>query len=423
MPVAVTDAAKALHCALPDARQPVIASFDPESATGSAVAPALIPLLSAANFAIGMGAFVVIGVLEPIARDYGIGAAAAGQAMTVYAVAYAIGSPLLVALTGGLPRRQVLAAGLSLFALGALASALAPSPATLFAARVVAALGAGLVTPVAASIALATSAPGTQGRALARVFFGLTLAQVLGVPAGSWLGYAFGWPVAFLVVAALSLATLAGVLLLVPRALAFQVNTLATLRDALADLPSLLSVLFTASFIGAIYVLYTYLAPLLSAAMGYGRDGVSLVLLVFGVGAVAGNALGGRLSDRFGPYRTLLFCCTAQILLMPPFSTLPWPDAALLGLALIWSVCGWSFMVAQQSRLVAQTPARQSVVLALNAAAIYVGAAAGSAVGALVIDVGGLSALGVGAGLCAVLALGHLVGSERLAAHAARAGA
>ena len=362
-----------------------------------------------------MGAFVVIGVLEPIARDYGIGAAAAGWAMTIYAIAYAIGSPLLVALTGTLARRRVLAAGLALFAVGALASAAAPTPAWLFAARALAALGAGVVTPIAASIALAASAPGTEGRALARVFFGLTLAQVLGVPAGSWLGYAFGWPIAFVVVALLTFATLVGVLALVPRELPFQVNTLATLGAALADLPSLISVLFTASFIGAIYVLYTYLAPLLSTTMDYGGSGVSLVLLVFGVGAVLGNGLGGRLTDRFGPYRTLLFCCIAQILLMPPFSTLPWPDAALLSLAFVWSVCGWSFMVAQQSRLVAQTPERQSVVLALNAAAIYVGAAAGSALGALVIEAGGLGALGVGASLFGLFALGHLVLSERLA--------
>ena len=149
--------------------------------------------------------------------------------------------------------------------------------------------------------------------------------------------------------------------------------------------------------------------------MGYGRDGVSLVLFAFGAGAVLGNVLGGRLTDRFGPFRTLAFGCTAMIVSMPLFSLLPLPTWLLLALTFAWAVCGWSFMVAQQTRLVAQTPARGSVVLALNAAAIYVGVAIGSAVGAGVIGVGGTSATGFGAGLFAAFALGHLVLSERLA--------
>ena len=399
-----------------------------EDAAGGATATAvrgsrrLIAVLSAANFAIGLGAFVVIGVLNPIADSYAITPAEAGWAMTAYAIAYAFGSPLSVALTGALPRRRVLIGGLSLFAVGALCSALAPGPAWLYAARVLAALGAGVVTPLAASIAIAASGPGEQGRALARVFLGLTLAQVIGVPVGSWIGYTFGWPVAFHLVAALTLASVAGVVHVVPRELAFQVNGLGTLGAALADWRSVLSVLFTASFIGAIYILYTYLAPLLSTTMDYGRDGVSLILFAFGAGAVIGNVLGGRLSDRFGPYATLAFACGAQILFLPLFSLLPFPGALLLSLTVVWSACCWSFMVAQQARLVAQTPGRQSVVLALNAASIYVGAAAGSALGALVIDTAGLGALGVAAGAFSVLALLHLIASERLARRAPPAG-
>ena len=376
-------------------------------------------MLSAANFAIGFGAFVIIGVLNPIAESYAISAAEAGQAMTVYAIAYAFGSPVAIALTGSLSRRGVLLGGLALFTAGALCTALAPSPVWLYAARVLSALGAGVITPIAASIAIAASAPGEQGRALARVFLGLTLAQVIGVPVGSWIGYTFGWPVAFHIAAALTLATAVGVLVVVPRGLPFQVNDFGTLGAALADWRSVLSVLFTASFIGAIYVLYTYLAPLLSTTMDYDRDGVSLVLFMFGAGAVIGNMLGGRLTDRFGSYATLAFACAAQILFLPLFSLLPFPGALLLALTFLWSVCGWSFMVAQQARLVAQTPSRRNVVLALNAAAIYVGVAAGSALGALVIEIGGKGALGIGAGLFSVFALAHLVGSERSARRAA----
>ena len=388
----------------------------PSSAPDPATGRALVAALSAANFAVGMGAFVVIGLLTPIASDLGVDAAAAGSLLTTYSIAYAVGSPLGVALTGRLPRRAVLLGALALFALGALLSALAPSLAWLNAARVLVALGAGCVTPVAASIALAASPRGGEGRSLARVFFGLTLAQVLGVPAGSWLGYTFGWQSAFLVVAALSAASAAATWRLVPRILEVPVNTLATLGAALGDWRGMVSVLFTATYIGAIYVLYTYLAPLLEASQGFGRDGVTLVLLAFGVGAIAGNLVGGALADRAGASATLALACLAQALTLPMFSLLPLSVPVLVLLTLVWSTCGWSFMVAQQTRIVGQTPERQGVGLALNAAAIYAGAATGSALGAAVIAAFGLDALGLAAAVGALLALGHLVLGDRLAA-------
>ena len=232
---------------------------------------------------------------------------------------------------------------------GALLSALAPSAAALYGARIVAAMGAGLFTPVAASVALASGGADEQGKLLSRVFFGLTLAQVVGVPAGSWLGYTFGWQAAFLVVLLLTVAVSVGVWRLVPRHIDFEVNDLTTLTGALRDWASLVTVLFTTSFLGAIYVLFTYLQPLLEMMMGFGRDGVTGVLVMFGLGAVLGNLLGGQLNDRLGPGRTLVGLCVAQAVLMPLFSWLPLPPAALFLLVLVWSICGRSFLVPQQT--------------------------------------------------------------------------
>lgn len=373
----------------------------------------LIPALSAGNFAIGMGAFVVIGILSPIRESFGITTPDAGWIMTVYAIAYTIGSPLGVALTGRWPRRTVLMTGMAMFAVAALLSAMAPSLTALLPVRVLAAFGAGIFTPVSAGVAIACSQPGRQGRSLANVFFGLTLAQVMGVPVGSFVGYTFGWPVAFVVVALLAVVCMVLIAREVPANLDFQVNTLSTLGKALMDWRSLFSVSFTASFLAAIYVLYTYLGPLLEAEMGYGRNGITILLLSFGIGAVMGNFLGGRLADRFGPYRTLMMLCLVQMAAMSIYSFLPLADVTLLIVTLVWSVFGWSFMVAQQSRLVAQTPSRQNVVLALNAAAVYLGVAIGSAIGAGVIDRSGLTALGLTAASAMILALIHLIFSER----------
>lgn len=365
-------------------------------------------LLALANFVIGMGAFVVVGVLTPVAQAFGISRPQAGALMSVYAATYAVASPLLVATTGRLDRRRLLSIGLLVFAIGALAAALAPSFGLLLAARALMALGGGLVTPVAASIGVALAGPGQQGRALAIVFGGLTLAQVLGVPAGAWLGYALGWPAAFAVVAMLALLGLAAIALALPAGIAVPVASLATLGAVLRSGRLMAAVAFTALFIGALYVCYTFLAPLLETLYGLSRDGVAGMLLLFGLGAVAGNAMGGRLTDRIGPARTLVLLCLAQALLMPALTLPTWPLAVVGLLMFVWSLFGWSFMVPQQARLAALDPARLPVLFALNASAIYVGATLGSGIGGAVLKALGLHALGVFGAALALAALASL---------------
>ena len=374
----------------------------------------LVWLLSAGNFVIGMGAFLVLGILNPMAESLAISSSAAGRVLTVYALAYGVSSPIAVALTGRLSRRSVLAAGMAIFGLAALGSAIAGTPGALYAARALGAVGAGIFTPIAAVVAAAASGPKGRGKALARVFFGLTLAQVLGVPVGSFIAYSVGWQASFVLVAVLALVCLVGLLALVPRDLPFQATRLASLVEALADWRTLVSVVFTATFLGAVYVVYTYLAPLLSQTMGWGRDGISAAFLVFGLGAVAGNLLGGRLADEIGPGRTLVGLACLEVAILPLFSLLPVPAVLLFALILLWSACGWSFMAPQQSRLITLAPERQAVVLALNAAAIYLGAAGGSAVGGAVLARYGVGALGVAGGLAALVALGNILAARAL---------
>ena len=374
------------------------------------------------NFVIGMGAFMIIGLLEPLAADLRISSARAGSVLTTYAVAYAILSPVLVATTGGIGRRRVLAAGLAMFGLACLIPVLVPTEAALHASRIIAAAGAGIFTPVAAAVAAGLSAPERRAKALAAVFFGMTMSQILGLPLGSFLAYTFGWQVAFAVVLALLLPCLWLVWTIVPRGLSFQPVTLRDLARVMRNGRLMLAVGFTASFLTAGYVVNTFLAPLLSQGLGWGRNGISLALLVCGIGAVAGNIIGGALSDRIGPARTLTLLCLAQLVVLPGFSLLPLAggQATLLsaslamGLLVLWSVFGWSFMAAQQARLIGLAPQAAPVMLALNAAGVYVGAALGSAMGGLVLSGFGLAPLGLVAGALMVLALIHLRVTVRL---------
>lgn len=357
---------------------------------------------------------MVVGLLNPLSEDLALSTASAGWVMTSYALAYAILSPVMVAASGNRGRRRVLAAGLGLFAAGCALSALAPGAGTLFMGRMIASAGAGIFTPVAAAVAAGLSAPDQRGKTLAAVFFGLTLSQVFGVPAGGWIAYTFGWRSAFWLVAILTVPFIWLIWTFVPRRLRFQSVSLGDLGRVLRDGEAMLAVLFTTSFIGSIYVVYTYLSPLLSDTMGWQRDGITLALVIYGCGAVAGNVIGGAVADRIGAGRTLTILAVAQVCIMPVFSMLPMASPVVLLLMMIWPLFGWSFMAAQQMRLLALAPEAASVVLALNAAAIYIGAAIGSAIGGAVLTGFGLHALGVGAALGAVCAVAHILLSRRV---------
>lgn len=381
----------------------------------------LLPLLAAANFAVGMGAFGVIGLLTPVGAAFALTPAEAGWLMSLYALVYALASPILVALTGAVDRARILLAGVVVFALGAVLAAAAPGFGTLLAARAVMAAGGGLVTPVGASIGIAVSAPEHRGRALAVVFGGLTLAQALGVPACAWLGYALGWRAAFGVVALLTAGAGLALWRLAPRGLAVPPTTLASLGRVLGSARLVAAVGFTALFLGGAYVVFTFLAPFAEARHGLGRDGVSALLFCFGLGAVVGNALGGWLTERIGPERTLMLLSAAQVATMAPLTLLTLPVAGLFALVAAWSVACWAFMVPQQARLAAMAPPLTPVLFALNAAAIYLGGSLGSLTGGAVLRGAGFGALGPAGAALVVLGVLSLFLVSRMGAAPAAA--
>jgi DHA1 family inner membrane transport protein len=371
-------------------------------------------LLAFGNFVIGLGAFVVIGIISPIADGLGITKASAGGVMTAYAFAYMIASPVAVALTAQTKRRTVLSVALGLFLAGSVLSALSTSLGMLMVSRIIVAIGGALFTPVAAGVAVALAVPAQRGQVLATVFGGITLAQVIGVPLGAWLAYRFGWEFTFWAVALLAAIGLLIMLKAIPQDIKFQAATLRTILATLSQWKTTFAVAFTATFIAAIYLVFTFFGPVIEASVGGNPELRSLYLAIFGIGAVIGNYVGGRLSDKIGSFKTLAMLCVAQALTMPLFSISPWgavPFAFLVG---VWSSFGWSFMAPQQTRLVAIAPQSQALVLALNAAAIYVGIAIGSAIASGVLAHWGLMALGVAGGTGAALALLHLFASYRL---------
>jgi len=362
-------------------------------------------LLAAANFATGMGALGVVGLVGPVGADFALSPAEAAWMMSLYALVYAVAAPCLVSLTGALDRARVLVAGLTLFGLGALAAALAPGFTVLLLARASMAIGGALVTPVAASVGVALSQPERRGRALALVYSGLTLAQALGVPACAWLAYAYGWRSAFLVVAALALPMAALLAWRLPRGIAVPPVGLRTLGAVLATPRLLLALGFTVLFLGGAYAFHTYIGPYAEIRHGLARDGVTALLFAAGLGAVLGNALAGWLADRLGPVRTLALLGILQALLLLPLTLVPLPLPALFLGVVLWSMAGWTFGVPQQLRLAALAPAMTPVLFALNAACIYAGASLGGIAGGAALDRFGTAALGPTGALLSLLAV------------------
>ncbi len=375
--------------------------------------PPLLTLLAVGNFVVGIGAFVIIGILSAIAGGIGVSEADAGIVLTVYAAAYAILSPIGAALTGSLPRRTVLTLALGLFCLGTLLSALAASLPMLTASRVLVAFGAALYTPLSAGVAVAVAPPELRGQALAKVFSGMTLAQIFGVPLGAWLAYRFGWHSPFYIVAAGAAVCAVVLLRAMPANITFPAGNIRTIVSSLGDRRLLLAVSLTGIIMAGIYMVFTFFSPLMEASVGANNEMRSAYLMLFGFGAVTGNYLGGILSDRIGPFRALLIVIGGQIVLLPMFAITPLNPYLLGVLVFVWSSFAWAYVPPQQSRLVAVSPHAPSLALAINAAMTYVGIALGSAAAGRLLDWQGLSILGIGGGVLAFLALLHLILSNR----------
>jgi DHA1 family inner membrane transport protein len=374
----------------------------------------LLLLMSFGTLVVGVGAFGVVGVMTPMSRDLALSPVGASWVMSAYAVAYAIGSPVATSLTGRFDRRVVLVAGMALFGLGALIDALASSAAQLYLGRIVMALGSGVYSPAAAGVAIASVPPERRGKALATVYAGLTIAQVVGVPLASYVGYTIGWPWLFAAVACGACLMAATLSARVPAGIQVAPATLRDLVATMTDPRLAIAILLTVTTMGAAWIPYTFLAPMIEEKTGGGPEIVGILLVVYGLGAVAGNVLGGFLTDRIGPNRALAVSTIGPIPFMAALTLLPWGPWLGAFLLFGWAGVGWSIAVAQQSRLVMLDPARTQVLLALQAACIYLGAAIGSSIAGYAKAMGGIPALGIAAVSLALFGVVHLALTIRL---------
>ncbi|MET7679612.1 MFS transporter [Streptomyces sp. NPDC005423] len=369
--------------------------------------PLALLALAVGAFGIGTTEFVMMGLLPDVADDLGVSIPSAGHLVSAYALGVVIGAPLLAAVTARLSRRSVLIGLMGLFVAGNTLSAFAPDYDYLLAARFLSGLPHGAFFGVGAVVATTTAAPGRKARSVSLMFLGLTVANIAGVPAATLIGQHLGWRAAFLGVSVIGLVAIASLALLVPRDR--QHAPAVGLRGELAALRSLpvwLALGTTVAGFGALFAAYSYITPMLTDTAGYAAGSVTLLLALFGVGATAGNLLGGRLADHsmrgtlFGGLAALV----AVLALFPLLLRAEWSAALavfLLGMAAFATGSPLQLMVMEKAA------AAPSLASSANQAAFNLANAGGAWIGGLALAAGfGVTSPALTGAALAVLGLG-----------------
>jgi predicted MFS family arabinose efflux permease len=358
-----------------------------------------------------MEGLMIAGLLPTIADHLGIGLAAAGWLVICFSGVYAVTAPLAAALVASFERRSVLIAGMALFALGNLACAVAPDFTTLIAARLVTAVAAGLYMPAAMAYAGVSVPPQQRGRALGLVGGGITASLVLGVPLGTWIGTVGNWRWPFIVVAALGALAIVGFLVGVPRRAGAPGASIGK-RLSVLKLPRIQATLgVTVLWATGAFTVYTFIAPLVARAAGWGPESLPPVMLSWGIAASLGSVGGGWAIDRFGARRVATVGIVLAGAAMAALSELVTMPAASLAMLLLWALAGWAVNPAQQTRLIAAEPAVAQISLSFHASSLYLGSALGSLLGSVVVGLDRVTQLGWAGGACEFAALALLLAS------------
>lgn len=260
--------------------------------------PLALLALAVSAFGIGTTEFVMMGLLPNVADDLGTSVPTAGYLVSAYAIGVVLGAPLLTALGSRIPRKRMLLMLMALFILGNAASAFAPGFGWLLVGRLVAGLPHGAFFGVGAVVAARLVPEGRQARAVASMFLGLTVANVVGVPAATLLGQNLGWRATFLVVAVIGLISLAALARLVPQIPVAEHQDVRHELRALRNRQVILGLLTAVFGFGGVFAVYSYLSSITTEAMGFGESSVTLVLALFGIGMTLGALAAGPLTDR-----------------------------------------------------------------------------------------------------------------------------
>jgi predicted MFS family arabinose efflux permease len=364
----------------------------PPGAAGRTAMPAVLWPLLFGNFVIGTGVMVVPGTLNEISSSLDVSVATAGQLISASALLMCLGAPLMAAVVAGWDRRRLLALSMVWYAALHLLSTAAPSFAALLPLRILTMIAPAIFTPQAAACVGLLVAPEQRGRAITFVFLGWSVASVLGMPIGAFIGGTLGWGSAFTLVSLLSVMSALWVWRAMPDGIKPPALSAAAWRETLRSPALMLCVLVTVLYSAGQFVLFSYFAPYFKRQIDITPAELSIFLMWFGAFGFLGNILMSRHIDRIGASRSVMTGIACMAL-----SLLAWPLGTSLMLAVLvsipWALGCFSSNSAQQVRLVAIAPMLAPASIALNSSALYAGQAIGAASGGWMIAHGGMDML------------------------------
>jgi DHA1 family inner membrane transport protein len=358
--------------------------------------PAAVLALTAGAFGIGTTEFLIMGLLLQVAADMQVSVSATGLLISGYALGVFVGAPILTLATRRMPRKAVLLALMAIFTFGNAACALASDYGLLMAARILTSLAHGTFFGVGSVVATGLVTEDKRASAIATMFIGLTVATLLGVPFGAWFGLMLGWRAAFWAVTAIGVVAFAVLVVLVPGNVGGNEKA-TSLREELAVVGRpqvLLGLAMTVFGFAGLFVVFTYVQPILTRLTGFSETAVSPILLVFGVGLSIGNVAGGRLADR-GLGRALIGTLAALALVLVALAAVLSIKGLAVAFIFLLGIAAFATVAPLQLRVLeaAGTEGR-TLASSLNIAAFNLGNALGAWAGGLTIDHGlGLGAL------------------------------
>ncbi|MGW2823689.1 MFS transporter [Streptomyces sp. NPDC001443] len=349
--------------------------------------PLALLALAIGAFGIGTTEFVIMGLLPDIAATYGVSIPTAGLLVTGYALGVVIGAPLLTVLGNKVSRKRMLMLLMGLFVLGNILSALAPSFGMMLAGRVITSLAHGSFFGLGSVVAADLVAPDKKAGAIATMFTGLTVANIVGVPLGTFVGQAVGWRTTFAVVAVLGVIGLLGIVKLVPATPRPEGAHLRRELTAFRNPQVLLAMAMTVLGFGGVFAAITYIAPMMTHVAGYSDGSVTWLLVLFGIGMFLGNLLGGRFADR--ALMPMLYVTLGGLAVVLALFTVFAHDKILAALAvLLIGALGFATVPPLQKRVLDQAHGAPTLASAVNIGAFNLGNALAAWLGGLVIAAG-----------------------------------
>lgn len=370
------------------------------------------------SFLVGTSEYIISGILDTIADSLGITLAAAGQLITIFSLVYAIFTPILMGITSSMDRRKLMILSLGLFVIGNILAFILPGYGLFVMARVIMALGAGMVVVTALTIAAKIAPEGKQGSSIATVVMGFTASLIIGVPVGRIISSAFGWKAVFGGIALLGIVAIIIIRATIPLIEGDKSVPLVKQLALLKKRKVAIGLAITFFWLGGYSIAYTYLSPYLLHVSGIGKNYLSGVLLIFGIASLFGSKFGGFSTDRWGVQKTLIGGMLLHIIMLVLLSLVTNSYISVLIVLILWSFAAWSSGPTQQYNLATIEPESSGILLGLNQSVMQLAMAAGAGIGGVFVEKISLSsvtwigALGVTLAIGATLALSRAQSSK-----------